>query len=162
MSSAALRSRKPLAAAVAALMVTTAAFVAPWEGFAARPYKDIVGKVTWCYGETQGAPQPLYTQAECQALLVGRLPDYYEPIKACWGEASDRLLGDNQRVAFLSSAYNFGVGAFCKSSMVRLLREGNVRAACEALMLYTRAGGKVIKGLVNRRSAERALCLKGL
>lgn len=154
--------RKVGAVASAAVIAGTVAFLKPWEGFEPKPYRDIVGVVTWCFGETEGRPKASYTMRECEDLLAKRVPDYYGPISACWGPEVEARMTDTMRIAFTSSAYNFGTGAFCKSSMVRLLKEGEFIAACEALMLYVRAGGRVIKGLVNRRTAERRLCLQGL
>lgn len=154
--------RRVGAAASAAVIAGTVTFLKPWEGLATNPYKDIVGVVTWCYGETEGRPKAKYTPQECSDLLAARIQDYYGPISACWGPEVEARMTDTMRIAFTSGAYNFGTGAFCKSSIVRMLKEGEFRAACDALMLYTRAGGRVIKGLVNRRSAERKLCLQGL
>lgn len=34
--------------------------------------------------------------------------------------------------------------------------------ACHALRLYNRAGGKVVRGLDDRRRAEEKFCLEGL
>lgn len=154
--------RKVGAIASAGVIAGTVAFVAPWEGLATRPYRDIVNKLTWCFGETEGRPKEKYTPLECSNLLAARIQDYYGPISACWGPEVEARMTDTMRIAFTSSAYNFGTGAFCNSSMVRRLRDGDFIAACDALMLYVRAGGRVIKGLVNRRSAERKLCLQGL
>jgi lysozyme len=154
--------KKVGAVASAAVIAGTVAFLKPWEGLMTKPYRDIVGVVTWCYGETQGEAKTSYSPKECSDLLAARIQDYYGPISACWGPEVEARMTDNMRIAFTSSAYNFGTGAFCKSSMVRLLKDGEFRAACDALMLYVRAGGRVIRGLVNRRSAERKLCLQGL
>ena len=149
-------------AATAAVMAATAAFVAPWEGLFTRPYKDIVGVVTWCYGETEGTPKASYTPQECREMLAAKLPRYYSEISACWGPEIEAKLTDKMRVAFTSGAYNFGSGAFCRSTMLARLKAGDFRGACDALMLYVRAGGKVVRGLVNRRTAERKLCIEGL
>jgi lysozyme len=149
-------------AASAAVMASAAAFVAPWEGLFTHPYRDIVGVVTWCYGETEGRPKASYTPQECDGLLAAKLPRYYSEIAACWGPAIDAKLTDKQKIAFTSAAYNFGSAAFCRSSMLSRLRAGDMRGACDALMLYVRAGGRVVQGLVNRRRAERKLCLEGL
>lgn len=153
-----------IGAASAAVMAATAAFVAPWEGLFTRPYRDIVGVVTVCYGETEGVTMadPPRTPQQCRDMLAAKLPRYYAEISACWGPEVEARLTDNQRIAFTSGAYNFGSGAFCRSTMVRRLKAGDMRGACDALMLYTRAGGKVVRGLVNRREAERKLCLQGL
>ena len=46
--------------------------------------------------------------------------------------------------------------------MSRKAKAGDLRGACEALMLWNKAGGKVVRGLTRRRTAERDLCLEGL
>lgn len=156
--------KKVGAVAAASVMAATAAFVAPWEGLFTSPYRDIVGVVTVCYGETEGvkmtdAPR---TPQECREMLAKKLPRYYSEISACWGPEVERRLTDSMRVAFTSGAYNFGSGAFCRSSMVTLLKLGDLRGACHALRLYNRAGGRVVRGLDNRRKAEEKLCLEGI
>ena len=73
-------------------------------------------------------------------------------------------LPDKTRAAFISLAYNIGSGGFCASSISKRALAGDMIGACNAVMLYNKAGRplKVIKGLTNRRTAERALCLEGL
>lgn len=154
--------RKVLIGATAATFVAAAAFVTPWEGVYLKPYDDIVGVRTVCIGETENVQERRYTADECKALLASKLPRYYGEIAQCWGQDVENRLTDNMRVAFVSGAYNFGSGAFCKSSMVRSLKAGDFKGACHALRLYNRAGGRVVKGLENRRRDEEKLCLKGL
>lgn len=43
---------------------------------------------------------------------------------------------------YLDWRYQFGGGNWRKSSMLRELRAGNYRAACDALLLYRRQGGR--------------------
>ncbi|WP_457302266.1 glycoside hydrolase family protein [Phyllobacterium sp. P5_D12] len=65
---------------------------------------------------------------------------------------------DKSYLAFLSGTYNIGVGAFCRSSMARLANLGDIRGACNALMLYVNAGPKKnVRGLVFRRTDEKAM-----
>ena len=66
------------------------------------------------------------------------------------------------KVAFLSWTYNVGVGAACGSTLVRLANAGALRGACDQLLRWNRAGGKIVRGLTNRREAERQLCLEGV
>ncbi|MCE4222125.1 lysozyme [Methylobacterium sp. C25] len=73
-----------------------------------------------------------------------------------------REILDPTYVAFLDLAYNIGSGAFCRSTVVRKFNAGDRRGACDALLLFNKAGGKVIPGLTARRERERALCLKGI
>ena len=60
--------------------------------------------------------------------------------------------------AFLSLAYNIGVGAFCGSTLVRLLNEGKYAEACAQISRWNKAGGREIRGLTVRREKERAKC----
>lgn len=143
------------ASAATALIATVGA----WEGKSNVPYRDVVGVLTWCYGETQGRPKARYTDAECKAMLEDRLADYAGPVL----ERNPELRGhDPQVVAAASLAYNIGVANYRKSSVARLFSAGRWREACDAFLKWNRAGGREIKGLTNRRMAERKICLKGL
>jgi lysozyme len=71
-------------------------------------------------------------------------------------------LPDYTRAALVSFAYNVGSAGACRSSTIRKMNQGDIRGGCEALMQWTRAQGRVVKGLVNRRDKERKLCLAGL
>lgn len=149
--------------ATAAMFAGAAAFVGGWEGLYLKPYRDLVGVVTVCYGETEGvkmtdAPR---TPQQCRDMLAAKLPRYYGEIAVCWGQEVEDALSDEERIAYVSGAYNFGSGGFCRSSMVARLKVGDRAGACHALRLYNRAGGKVVRGLDNRRRAEEKLCLQG-
>jgi len=63
-----------------------------------------------------------------------------------------------QWAAFTSLAFNVGVPTFCRSSVARKANAGDMAGACKAIGLYVYAGGKVVRGLQNRRKAEIALC----
>jgi lysozyme len=142
------------ASAATALVATVAA----WEGKSNVPYRDVVGILTVCYGETH-QPMRRYTDAECKAMLEDRLADYAGPVL----ERNPELRGhDAQLVAASSLAYNIGVGNYRKSSVARLFSAGRWREACDAFLKWNRAGGREVRGLTNRRKAERAICLKGL
>lgn len=60
--------------------------------------------------------------------------------------------------AYTSLAYNIGPGAFCGSTLVRKLNAGDYAGACAEISRWNRAGGVVLRGLVNRRAKERATC----
>jgi lysozyme len=46
--------------------------------------------------------------------------------------------------------------------MARKANAGDMRGACDALLLWNRVGGREVAGLTKRRQRERELCLKGL
>ena len=152
------RAKSRLAAG-GAVAVLACAFVGAWEGLRTESYRDIVGVPTICYGETRGVhPGDHKTKAECDAMLLARLNEFAGHVEAC----VKRPMPDRVEVAFVSLAYNIGEGAFCGSSVARLYNKGEGRAACDAMMRFNRAGGRVLAGLTNRRKEERKLCLEGV
>jgi lysozyme len=155
-------ARGPVAGILA--IVAACAAAAPLtmrsEGEVRHGYKDPVGIVTVCDGHT-GAGAVLgatYTHAQCQALLQRDLLKAGEGIAPCIKVP----LSTQTRAAFTDFALNVGAGAYCRSSMARLVNAGDVAGACRQLSLWTKAGGRVLPGLVTRRAAERAQCEAGL
>jgi lysozyme len=145
-----------------AWLVVAVTVVSGFEGFVPKAKKDIVGVPTVCYGATAADHVDLskvYTKQECQQMLGQDLLKYDAQIQKCITPKVYAALPPNRHAALVSLDYNVGPGAFCKSSVVRQLNAGNVTAACNDFLLYDRAGGKVVQGLVNRRKAEQKLCL---
>lgn len=135
--------------------------VGGWEGMRTRAYRDVVGVVTVCFGETRGVKMgDKYTPDECREMLGDALVEFEQGMRKCL--TNPDAIPAKSYVAFLSLTYNIGVGGFCKSSIPGKLNRGDVRAACNTLPSFNKAGGRVIKGLVNRRADERKLCLQGL
>ena len=69
--------------------------------------------------------------------------------------------GLNQRRfdALVSFAFNVGLGALQRSSIRARHNRGDYQGASEAFMMWTKAAGKVMPGLVRRREDERNLYL---
>ena len=61
--------------------------------------------------------------------------------------------------ALVSFAFNAGLGNLQRSQIRMRANRGDWPGAGEALMDWTKGGGKVLPGLVKRREAERALLL---
>lgn len=151
--------RRSIGLIAAVSIGASAAFVAPWEGLRTRAYQDIVGVWTVCFGETKGVRRgDEYTAAECDAMLRSELREYAVELGRCLVVP----VPEGVAVAFLSWSYNVGSSAACKSTLVRKANAGDLRGACDELLRWNRAGGKVVRGLSNRRQAERALCLNSL
>lgn len=156
--------KHPRKATTAAVMIAAAALITPWEGIYLRTYKDIVHVDTVCIGETDKAAveegkRRAFTKQECVDMLRRRLPEYDAQFMRC---VTRDDIPDSVHVAGISLTYNIGGGAVCKSTFARRINEGNWRAACDALPLYNRAGGREVRGLTNRRLDERRFCLEGL
>lgn len=59
--------------------------------------------------------------------------------------------------ACVAFSFNVGLGNFQRSTIRQCIKREDWDAAADAFMQWTKAGGKVLKGLVRRRDAERAL-----
>ena len=59
----------------------------------------------------------------------------------------------------VSFAFNVGLGTLQRSTLRQKLLRGDKEGAAEELLKYCMGGGKVLKGLQNRRIDERALFL---
>lgn len=146
-------------AALFAACGTAAPFVIQWEGWENKAYPDVVQVWTACAGTTRGIkPGQTFTDAQCESKTAMELVEYANAISPCL----PRELPAETHAAFISAAYNIGPKAFCGSSMSRRALAGDLRGSCDALLMWTKAGGREIQGLVNRRRDERKLCLEGL
>jgi len=61
--------------------------------------------------------------------------------------------------ALVSFSFNVGLGTLQRSTLRQKFNRGEYEAAADEFMKYTKAGGKVLKGLVNRRNDERLMFL---
>jgi len=144
----------------------------PWEGRSLVAYLDTLPtKPVWtiCDGDTDNVRKGMVeTNAGCDARVAKKMERDYRPylVKcvANWEKAPLSWRG-----SMLTLSWNVGVGATCNSMAVRLAREGNYKESCEAATAFNKAGGKVLRGLVNRREmgdAQRAgeaeVCVSGL
>jgi GH24 family phage-related lysozyme (muramidase) len=64
--------------------------------------------------------------------------------------------------ALVSFAFNVGLGNLQRSSLRMKFNRGELEEAAEQFMKWTKAGGRVLPGLVKRRQDERQLYLSGL
>lgn len=147
-----------LAGAVGAAAI---ALVGSWEGLRLTAYRDVVGVPTVCYGETRGVRLgDRHSKTECDRMLLVSLKRHEAGMRRCLKQPD--ALPAKTYVAFVSLTYNIGVGAFCRSTAARRLNHGDIRGACDAASWFNKAGGRTLRGLVNRRKAEHSLCLEGL
>lgn len=133
-----------------------------FEGFRADAYLDPVGVPTIGYGTTSAAGVGItvklgmrITEAQAQAYLAAALDKFAAHIRPLIKVP----INENEWAAFLSLAYNIGPGAFGKSSALRKFNQLDRAGAADAILLWNKAGGRVLKGLMRRREAERALFL---
>ena len=153
--------KPPANGRTAAIVGSTAAvalfaLIAGWEGKENDPYQDIVGIWTVCYGDTKNVrPGERQSDAQCAARLDQQIAAHAAPVLAC----APGLRGKTgPLVASISLAYNIGPRAFCNSTVARRFNAGDISGGCDAMLKWNRAGGRVVRGLVRRREAERAIC----
>lgn len=134
----------------------TADFVAQWEGFRSVAYRDVAGIWTIGYGFTEGVRKgDKINLDDAKRRLRETLQKFEDAVLS----ATTVSLNENELTALTSFAYNVGVSAYKKSTLRRLLNEGQRLAAAEQFLRWNKAGGQVIQGLTNRREAERKLFL---
>lgn len=61
--------------------------------------------------------------------------------------------------AYLSLAYNIGVPAFCKSTLVKKLNAGDYSGACQEVLKWDKFRGAPLRGLTIRRKKEYEQCV---
>ena len=150
----------PKRAGIASLVVV--AIAAPvsikWESIVPTRYLDPVGIATACAGETDPAIVNLksrFTRDECVAILGASLLKHAQELEPCIRQP----VKQNEAVALLLWSHNVGVGAACRSTLVRMINEGRPASEwCAQLSRWDYAGGRRLAGLTARRAEERAIC----
>ncbi len=128
------------------------------EGFRAKAYKDTGGVWTIGYGTIKWLGKPVeagQTITDKEAVLALQAD-------LAWAQtAVNQLvrvpLKQHMFDALVSFVYNIGETAFSKSTMLRLLNEGEYDQAAEQFKRWNQDNGKVIPGLVSRRKVEESL-----
>lgn len=144
-----------------AIPLAAVELIANAEGLRLKAYRCPAGVLTCGWGETDGiAAHTVWTKAEADNRLCGSLDEYASQVKAmCTDEPTENELG-----AMVSLAYNIGLGAFRKSSVLKAHNRGDAQSASRAFGLWNKArvNGVLqpLAGLTSRRAAEAALYLK--
>lgn len=133
-----------------------------FEGCRLEAYPDPV--YGWrCATVGYGATGPaivqgtVWTQEQADADLLYRM-----------GGVGDRIdtlvtvsISDEQKAALCDFAYNVGLGALERSTLLACVNVNHMQGAADQFPLWNKAGGQVLYGLTKRRAAERALFLLG-
>lgn len=131
--------------------------VAGFEGIRQYAYLDPVGIPTICFGETKGVKiGDKATIDQCKAMLMASLSEAHDSVNRCVKVP----MTPSREAALTSFTYNVGGNAFCKSTLVRKLNDGDTEGACNELLRWDKAKGITLRGLANRRAEERKLCLE--
>lgn len=129
------------------------------EGYVGKPYMDVGGIWTDCYGNTRDvSPNKIRSKKECLDLLNGeaeKIGDFI--LTKIKNDISVETLA-----AFISFTYNVGRGAFAKSTLLKKFNRGDYKGACQELFKWVYVKGKYVRGLYNRRVIEHEVCMRGL
>ena len=98
----------------------------------------------------------VFTLGEVDAILAKDLERFERGVLKYCPTASSRQAWLDSLVSF---SFNLGLGTLQRSTLRQKHNRGDYQGAAEEFLKYTKAGGKVLKGLVNRRNDERALYL---
>ena len=131
------------------------------EGCRREPYKCPADVLTVGIGSTEYSglpiePKRIYTDLE----IAERWKNDIQVAEKCVNQyGNGRNLPQPVFDAATSITFNVGCGAMRKSTMFKYLNAGKYVQACNELSRWTRAGGRVLPGLVSRREKEKQLCL---
>ena len=126
-----------------------------FEGLRLRPYKCPAGVWTIGYGHTNKVTEDTMGMTEKQAENV--LKQDLEIFEKGVNKLLKVQVTENQFSALVSFAFNVGLQAFAGSSVLRYINTGFPIMAGQRLLLWNKAGGKVLAGLTRRREAEKKL-----
>lgn len=109
------------------------------------------------WGCTEGVTaNTRWTEAEATERLAAEIAKFENAVD----HAVTVPLNQNQFDALVSFAYNCGVGALQRSTLLKRLNAANFDAAAREFPKWNKGGGRVLQGLVNRRAREQALFMK--
>jgi len=161
-------------AVLVAVSATIGGFLHQWEDggktqFTVYADKLAGGLPTACNGLTNAvSPYPVvvgevWSQEKCDAAQAVVVEKTQQGLAKCINGPITQSAFD----ALTSHAHNFGVGATCGSSAVKLVNAGHLVEGCRAISTrpdgspnWSNVGDRFYQGLYNRRLAETALCLK--
>jgi len=134
-----------------------------FEGFSNKPYLCSAGVPTIGYGSTfykDGKKVSLKDKAiskeEATALLEHTVNKFALGLLG----KLEVTLEQNQFDALICLAYNIGLGAFAKSTLLKKVNAKDFKSASNEFLKWDIANGKKLLGLRKRRERERELFLK--
>lgn len=127
-----------------------------WEGCRLEAYPDPgTGGAPWTVGWGSTGPGIVkgvkWSQAQADERLAQDVSRFLKGVQSVVKKpATDAQIG-----AMTSLAYNVGAKAFANSTLLRKFNAGDKAGAAAEFPRWNRAGGRVMKGLTNRRLDEQ-------
>ena len=116
------------------------------------------------YEERKSLPIPagwdrVLPMGEVDTILAEDLRRFERGVlRLCPASAGNQGIFD----ALVSFSFNVGLGNLQRSSLRMKTNRGDLDEAADEFLKWTKAGGRVLPGLVKRRNDERALYLSGV
>jgi len=122
------------------------------EGKRNHVYEDVAGLKTIGVGHLlkPGETFTELTDDEVDALLIKDVEEYEMAVNKIVTVALTQCQFD----ALVIFAFNVGIGAFSRSTLLKNINDYEKYRVPDQLMRWNRVGGKVVEGLTNRRKAE--------
>jgi lysozyme len=134
-----------------------------WEGCKLKAYRCSANIWTIGWGSTfyengsRVKEGDIITQKRADDLFLITLKGYEDAVD----KMVTAKINKNQRSALISFCYNLGIGALKNSTLLKKVNsDPNNLTIADEFMKWVNAGGKVIRGLVNRRTDEKNLYFK--
>ena len=128
-----------------------------FEGLRLAAYFDAVGVRTIGYGHTRTVqPGQKISEDQADALLKDDLARFEHAVN----DYVSVEINQHEFDALVSFAFNVGVDALRRSTLLRMLNEGQRQAAADQFWRWDKAGGRTLAGLKTRRAEERDLFLR--
>lgn len=127
-----------------------------FEGLKLEPYNDGAGYMTIGFGHRIKSDEHFgrISMSEAYALLKHDILFTEDGVR----KLVNIRLTDNQFSSLVSFAFNCGLSNLKKSTLLKLVNAGVVGSRITAaFLMWTKAGGKQMSGLVKRRTAEANL-----
>lgn len=130
-----------------------------FEGCILHPYRDQVGIPTIGYGQTYypgtGKKVTMQDPPITQVWADHMFMEILQPFELAVYSVTRHDLTQREFNACVSLAYNIGTGGFKKSTVLRLVNQNVTDDTLKAaFLMWTKAAGKVLQDLVERRTKE--------
>ncbi|MEM9448684.1 MAG: lysozyme [Cyanobacteria bacterium P01_E01_bin.6] len=133
------------------------ALIKKFEGLRTESYLCPANVWTIGYGSTDGVRKGMnITAVNAEALLDQDLQRFEKGVE----KLVTVPLNDNQFSALVSFAFNLGLGALKRSTLLKRLNQGNYQAVPQEFSKWIWADNRTLPGLVTRRKEEAELFMK--
>lgn len=141
-----------------------------YEGCRLKAYRCPAGVWTIGYGSTRYTngdkvkEGDRITQEQADALFKDTVDKFEYQVKMILGDELKAILPESSISALVSLAYNIGITAFAKSTLLKVIKQNknNLKDIEYQWLRWNKANGKVLLGLTKRRKEEFEMYKNGV